>query len=201
MADAIPSPPADWIRDLILRAFEQAQTVPIAAGDRTNPRRSQNWLNALNDEFIEHYKLEGVTHIRSLCKACDDNKEEFGLNELLTDLCVVRVATVESHHWKKLLTYVASVLWQVESEFSSDGTEVVKDFNKLILGRAEHKLFVGPLSSGTVASINNVHSKFAEACSGKVYLALVPVPETWPTTAIPRVFSYERGPATWNEIR
>jgi hypothetical protein len=183
-------------------AFERVQVeCQTLDGAESKPAdRSQRWLNALNDELRESYHRAGDAAVRSLCKACSDNKAEFGLNELLHDVCVIRIDTVESHLHKKLLPYVKDVLWQIESEFNSSGTEVAIDFNKLILGSAQNKLYVGPLKSGTIASIKTVHAKFAGACQGNVYLALLPTPESWPTPKRPQMYRFESGQHEWLPI-
>lgn len=55
-----------------------------------------------------------------------------------------RIARVESAAQGKTLWYVAEALWQVESELARDSRQALIDFNKLVLGAARHKLFVGP---------------------------------------------------------
>jgi hypothetical protein len=111
---------------------------------------------------------------------------------LLHDICVVRVGTIESYLHKKPLTQILDVLWQVESEFSSSGTEVAIDFNKLILGSARNKLYIGPLKGGTISSLSLVHSQFARACSGNVHMAFLPTPDAWPTGTKPKIYRFDR---------
>jgi len=91
----------------------------------------------------EFRKLYPEPDVRVFCKWDDCNRGEFGLNELLYDVCVCRTETCLSARQGKTLRYVTKALWQVESEFARDSYEAVKDFNKLVIGSAENKLFVG----------------------------------------------------------
>jgi hypothetical protein len=69
-------------------------------------------------------------------------------------------------------------MWQVESEFAKDSRQALIDFNKLVLGSADNKLFVGSQVSET-ASFLNVLSPAAKACQSNVFGALIPHPSRW----------------------
>lgn len=193
----------------LLRIVQQAldHAVCIAVDDamplgRKNAKRSQNWVTCLRTEFHTAYRQAGENAVKAFCKECGDNKDDFGLNELLHDVCVCRVATVPSRTHKKPLMYVTDVLWQVESEFKNSGAEAIKDFNKLILGSAQNKLFVGPMTSDLEADLAVLVDP-AKRCPGEVYVALVAHPNTWrPTVAPPRprVYHFNAGPAAWIEV-
>jgi len=91
---------------------------------------------------------------------------------------VCRVGRVPSAAHRKEMLYIDQALWQVESEFARSSGQALMDFNKLVLGSAEHKLFVGPRVHDE-ARFLNVLLPAACRCSGKVYTALVPHPGTW----------------------
>lgn len=188
---------------LIKRALNCAagMAVDVAMTDgRRNAKRSQNWVTCLRNEFDVAYRQAGDEAVRAFCKECGDNKAAFGLNELLHDVCVCRVATVQSRTHNKPLMYVTDVLWQVESEFKNSGAEAIKDFNKLILGSAQNKLFVGPLTRQPESDLA-VLTEPANRCGGEVYVALVAHPRAWISqTALPRLFRFDRPRSEWRGI-
>ena len=121
-----------------------------------------------------------TSDVRVFHKADDPNRAEFGLNELLYDICVCQTATCSSARQGKELRFVTKALWQVESEFARDSSEAVKDFNKLVIGAAENKLFIGPrLGAATEAAYLETLLPAARCCAGNVYVALVPHPGEW----------------------
>jgi len=160
------------------RALTTAMRVPIPAdtAQRRHARRSRAWVAALADEFRTHYR--GDPDVRVLSKHDPSNHREFGLNELLYDVLVCRVGTAPAANSPATLTYVREALWQVESEFARDSRQAVYDLNKLVLGAAPHKLFVGPQVSDEARFLAALLPA-ARCCSGEVYVALVPHPAQW----------------------
>jgi hypothetical protein len=138
--------------------------------------RSLAWVSSLAAAFENHFA--GDIAIRVLTRYDDRHRAEFGLNELLYDISVVRVATVPAARRQVDLIYVKNVLWQVESEFARNSREAVFDFNKLVLGSAKNKLFIGPNVDDPDRFLG-VLLPAAQACTGKVYAALVPHPDRW----------------------
>ncbi|MBI2895528.1 MAG: hypothetical protein HYY06_18370 [Deltaproteobacteria bacterium] len=114
----------------------------------------------------------GQDNIRVFTRGDGTNREDFGINELLYDVCVCRVDRVRSAALGKDLLYVAEPLWQVESEFARDSSESLKDFNKLVLGAAPTKVLVGPQVRDRDAFIE-VLLPAARGCSGAVCCALL----------------------------
>jgi len=111
-------------------------------------------------------------------KHCPDHKADFKLNELLYDICVCRVAPVQSAVHKKELLYITDALWLIESEFARDSRQTLLDFNKLVLGSSRNKLFVGPQVRDNDSFIRVLLAP-AAACTGNVFLALLPHPALW----------------------
>lgn len=178
---AIPALSEVEILRVIHQAFDRAVGTPVdltMPQGRQNRQRSQTWVSCLRSQSAAAYRRAGYEDVRALCGSCADNEREFGLKELLHDVCVCRVATVASQTHKIPLTYVREVLWQVESELKNDGTEAIRDFNKLILGSAQQKLFVGPISDHMDADLN-VLLMPATCCAGEVYAAFIEHPDRW----------------------
>jgi hypothetical protein len=143
--------------------------------------RSREWVRCLAGELKRLYSDD--PDVRVFHKGDDANRAEFGLNELLYDVCVCRTAECPSARQGKTLRYVTKALWQAESEFARDSAEALKDFNKLVIGAADNKLFVGPRL--TVAAAESAYLEAllpaARSCTGAVYSAFVPHPDAWPT--------------------
>ena len=192
------------ILQVLHRAFDRAIDFPVDPTmriGRQNARRSQNWVTCLRNEFNSAYQLAGHPDIRAFCKGCSDNKGEFGLNELLHDVCVCRVATVSSRLHQRPLAYVKDVLWQVESEFEKSGTATIKDFNKLTLGSARQKLFVGPITSSPEGDLATLVQP-AKCCSGDIYVAFVEHPDSWLSSPKrPRLYRFLMQEQEWRSIQ
>ena len=169
---------ADHLPSMIRRAFDKAwqSDDPTGRTGKINRDRSRRWVEALADEFRLQYAADPT--IRVFSKHYDGNRANFRLNELLYDISVCRVASVPSARHGKELLYVAEPLWQVESEFKEDSREALIDFSKLVMGAAPNKLFIGPQVKDIPAFIR-VLAPAASACSGVVFLALLPHPSLW----------------------
>ena len=152
----------------------QKQTQAESSQD-LHRKRSHFWVKSLAKQFRDHYEKDNS--VRVFSKDYSKNRKDFLLNELLYDVCVCRVDKVVSKQ-KKELYYIKDVLWQVESEFAKNSRQALVDFNKLVLGTAKNKLFIGPQVHDTQSFIEVLRSP-AAACSGSVYLCLLPHPSDW----------------------
>lgn len=163
---------------LVRTALANALSTPTSARTKQalHRARSRDWVESLAAEFRRVYS--GADDVRVFSKHNEANRTDFGLNELLYDVSVCRVAPVESARHRKQLWYVRRALWQVESEFARDSRAALVDFNKLVLGSAENKLFVGPRTNDDAAFLR-VLLPAARACRGDVFVALVPHPAAW----------------------
>ena len=161
-----------------LKAMIKA-SVQCAEGKETvdNRRKSGEFVKALSKKLHELYAEQNDIAMLSLHHG--DHKLKFGMNELLFDILICQYGTVISGTSKKKLSYIKRALWIVESELKQDKREALYDFNKLILGNAENKLFVGPLvHDGT--DYRKVLASAAMHCQGNLFLAMIPHPSDWP---------------------
>lgn len=105
---------------------------------------------------------------------------KFGRKELLYDILVCDTESVPGvKHHKKDIRLIKKGLWAIESEFSSSTTEIIKDFNKLILSSCESKLFVGRSSQKYNNSFFDLFEKASLFGTGTFYVALIPHPNDW----------------------
>jgi hypothetical protein len=179
---------------LLGRAFDRARAEILQAPtlQQLHARRSRAWVRAMAEEFASHYRDE--PDVRVLSKGDERNLEAFGLTELLYDVLVCRTAQVASAVQGKMLTYVTGALWQVESEFDCHNSRsLVVDFNKLVIGAAANKLFVGPLTDRADRFLEVLGAP-ARHCPGSVHLCIVPPPSDWSTTQQrPRLWTWANG--------
>lgn len=162
---------------LLAQAFQQA----VGAADQGNSpgeihkNRSRNWVNFLAVGFQQAF-ANHPHDVRVFWRGNPAN-EEFRLNELLYDVHVCETATVPHEIHPGETRYIVSPLWQIESEFSRSEYEALKDFNKLIVGSGETKLFIGPQlpNAWYLPTLRTA----ATSVGGQVFLALVPHPDQW----------------------
>ena len=178
------------VKELVQLSFNEARAKNIFADtdQLLHRQRSRAWVDALSTRL--HYMYGDDELVRVFWRGNDSNRADFKLNELLHDICVCKVETVASARHRKPLFYVCDVLWQVESELARDSRQALIDFNKLVLGSAKNKLFVGPLVRDTDPFIQ-VFRPAAKVCSGNVYLALVPHPDDWANSDEVRVWEFK----------
>ena len=168
-------------------------------------RRASEWVRCLAHELTT--LVGGDSDLRVLYRNNPDeaNRADFGLNELLYDVCICRTAEHPAARGGRSLRYVTGAVWLVESEFARDSFQAVKDFNKLVIGRAENKLFIGPRLGDAVearyldALLPVARASAADGASG-VFAALVPHPADWATTDLTDVILRRYTAAGWETL-
>jgi len=168
------------VKQLLQEALKHAQSKPKKGStpQQINMNRSSYWVEALAEQFKKNY--EGDSEIRVFSKSDPSNRKDFGLNELPYDVLVCRVGEVESSIHKKKLCFIKEVIWQVESEFAQNSRSTLVDFNKLVLGSGQNKLFTcSQVRKGNEKSLLNVLQPAAKYCTGDVYVCMVPHPSKW----------------------
>jgi hypothetical protein len=162
----------EHLEEALAKAYE-CKSQPGWSQQRLHSERSREWVKCLADELR---KLNSDPDVCVFWKGNEKNRREFGLNELLYDVTVCKTKKDG-----KGPRYVTKALWQVESEFAPRTAEAVKDFNKLVLGSAENKLFIAPrVSAVRQEAYLNALLRVARCCGSRnVYLAMVPHPSKW----------------------
>lgn len=157
-------------------AKARAADVEGATPQQLHSRRSRTWVETLAHGFRTYYVDD--PSVRVFSKYHPDYQLEFGLNELLYDILVCQVDTVKAGRGDKDLYYIKHVLWQVESELAKNTRQALYDFNKLVLGTADTKLFIGPHVHDEPAYLATLLPA-ARACTNAVFAALMPHPAVW----------------------
>lgn len=166
---------ATMFNSQVRQALESAAAHPDEASlspGKINHARSQRFVANLATQFA--VRMEANERIRVLARSRATNRAEFGLNELLHDILVCEVENLPGSQYVR----ITKAHWQIESEFSRSAFEAVRDFNKLVLGSAENKLFVGTATSRPQARLSLL-APIAAACTGNVFAALLPHPSNW----------------------
>lgn len=178
--------------------------------------RSSAWVERLAHALVKYEsggkQTEGKNEIRPFYRAYSKETQDFGLTEFLHDICIARIGTVPANIHNTMLDIVTSVLWQVESEFSSDSREAVKDFNKLVAGSGENKLFIGPYlgnsrqaryaASGYREVLRSVLVDVDIGSDENWYLGIVPHPKQWESDETNEVkcWRFARDEGNWMRI-
>lgn len=187
------------IRELVSASFQDAKAKNI---EDSPPRvlhnkRSMEWVESLANGFRDAFASD--KSVRVFSRHYHENRQDFGVNELLYDVTVISAETVESAARKKNLFFVKAALWQVESEFSRDSRQALIDFNKLVLGSAKNKLFIGPQIQDH-DSLIKVLTPAAAVCPGEVYAAFIPHPDEWDNNlSAPNVFQFDKEKKRWEK--
>ncbi len=173
------------LQEILENAYEAARKKAHEeeAGDcnkdegRRNSNRSSMWVEALGCELYRNEKMKDLTVLFTKGKYNND----FKINEFLYDILIAKTGESKSKDKKITLKYVKEAVWQVESEFSENSRESVVDFSKLVIGKAQHKLFIGPYIKKSNELLQDVLKKPARAAavSGNCYLGLIPHPRDW----------------------
>ena len=157
------------VKNLVLKALNDALNeltqMQEAKDERTkNNKRSCVWVETLANAIHKENKL-------------------FKRNELLHDITVCAIDEIPSLQRTKnnlvMLPVIRKVIWQVESEFNGNTREIAIDFNKLILGSAENKLFICAERKNEKILLDDILKKLAIHCNGNVYLCLLAHPRNW----------------------
>jgi hypothetical protein len=187
------------IKPLILEALASAQNKEDVSGStgEVHRDRSKNFIECLAAQLQQAHAKHG--NVASMSRHNEGHRERFGMNELLFDISVFQYDTVGSGSSDKELSFVTKGLWIVESEMAKNKREALYDFNKLVLGKAEKKLFVGPRVHDEDDYLR-VLGKAAGNCDGEVYVALIPHPDKWPVAPADSVKMWVWRSGSWEPV-
>lgn len=195
----------DHLRRALTRATacDSPGSPELLSAQSLHQRRSSEWIRCLAHELTTLVKDEG--DVRVLYRNNETNRADFGLNELLYDVCICRTAEHPSARGGRTLRYVTGALWLVESEFARDSSQAVKDFNKLVIGQSKNKLFIGPRlgaadEAGYLDALLPVARASAANGESSVYAALVPHPGEWATPDVADVTLRRYTAAGWETL-
>ncbi len=176
-----------------LKLAQKTEDIGKTKGE-INRDRSKRFIENLGDEFRQLYASD--KSLKIFTKHFLGNKKEFGLNELLYDVLVCETKTTNSIHGKPL-HFATKALWQVESELAKDTRQSIFDFNKLIIGAGDNKLFIGPQVNNQEKYISLL-GDLAKYCSGNVFLSLITHPAEWEKQLSVKYWKFEKD--KWLEI-
>jgi hypothetical protein len=165
----------------------------VTLGSR-HRNRSKNFVECLAAELRQRYSQRDDVAVFS--KHYEGNRKRHGLNELMYDVAVCETRQVGSASGRAQLTYVSAMLVAIESEMARDSREALYDFSKLVMGRAETNLFVGPHVADEAAYLAAL-GPAADCCTGETFVALVPHPDEWQGDGRVDVRLWRRSAGSW----
>lgn len=189
------------VMKLVSASFQDARVrakkIEVSSTRVLHNKRSMEWVESLANGFRDAFASD--KSVRVFSRHYHENRPDFGVNELLYDVTVISVETVPSAFHKKNLFFVKEALWQVESEFARDSRQALIDFNKLVLGSAKNKLFIGPQVRDHDSFIK-VLIPAASVCPGEVYAAFIPHPDEWDNNlSAPEVLQFDKEKNRWEK--
>ena len=122
---------------------------------------------------------------------------EFSRSEFLYDVHVCEKAYTTSSVHKSSLPYAKKSVVIIESEFAVNNRDSGIDFSNLVVGRADVKIMVLPLS-------NNVHNylgpllSIAQHSPEDIYCVFIPHPESWEMNKRFEVYRHDK--TLWNKV-
>jgi hypothetical protein len=156
--------------------------------------RSKNFVECLADELRGRYSDR--VDVAVFSKHYGGNRQQHGLNELMYDVAVCETRQVPSASGRAELTYVSAMLVAIESEMARDSREALYDFSKIVMGRAEANLFIGPHVANEAAYLDAL-GPAADCCAGETFVALVPHPDEWRPDRESEVSLWQRDTGSW----
>lgn len=190
----------DHLRRALSSATDTCDADASTGLQKLHAGRSRAWVRCLAVQLEELAPGPNVAVLYKGKKS--DYSAQLGLTELLYDVTVCETANCGAVNGNSL-TFVTRALWLVESEFARDSFQAVKDFNKLVIGSAENKLFVGPrlTDAAREAQYRATLAYPAACCRPDPYLAMVPHPDAWdaPQGGDVELFRFTNG--AWNRLQ
>ncbi|WHP04474.1 hypothetical protein QLH32_10375 [Acinetobacter corruptisaponis] len=195
---------SDNLRNIIQNSFNQAvqycdasELEKLDCEDRLrNANRSRVWIETLAKSLLKASQLEiSIEKYQAFYRKnrkndhqVDNNAQMFGLTEFLFDIVIAEMVEFDTASKKRnikskytKLQVIRKAVWIIECEFQrKDSRALLLDMNKLVLGRAEHKLFIMSQDESETQDwaieTFNVLSKDDDA---KIFLARIPHPCDW----------------------
>lgn len=175
------------LKNSLLKANQNAKGIK----GKLHRDRSKEFLEELRKEFSVKFPIENSFVV--FTKHFSGNRPEFGLNELLYDLLVCETGKTLSAKGINELSFVRKAIWQIESEFKeSNVRELIWDFNKLVIGSGENKMFICSIPKhGKQVQFLNSLKPIAACCSGNVFMAFLQHPKNWSKEMNPEIILLE----------
>ena len=166
-------------------------------------QRAKKWVESLGKEFKKEYN--DPENARVFWDGNTENKGDFCLQEMLFDVAVCEISTVESVTLEKPLPFFTRCHWQIESELNQGNSRaIVIDMSKLVMGSSENKLFVAShklkgdsTDSEWESGILEMCKKIAQCCDGKLFFCFIAHPKDWDNESVPAPSIYRWINGNW----
>ncbi len=180
--------PFDDPKAFVEKFLQEALEIMAKHGPDKYRKTGDAWLSALREAFGGKYELfRGRPDKPRIAvfggkppKDAPDSRNPHGFHqwhrwEFMHDVSVIELKWIESAYHEILVPVVKRVLWQVESEVSTNGTQVAEDLSKLIAGVADYKLLiVARTTQPDPVPWAQFHERAAEGITGTAFVAEIP---------------------------
>ncbi len=142
--------------------------------------RSRKFIGNLTDSLVEYFKRNEGNSIVGFSKGSPYNNE-FGLNEFMFDIHICRYDFTESSIHAIKIPFIVEPILQLESEFAESNRESIKDFSKLVVGKAKYKIMILPnsMKNNEVDNYLKPQSPIAKYIHEELYAVFIPHPRNW----------------------
>lgn len=186
------------INEMLKKAFKNAlaEAQKNETADFKNIERlyhaqcSQIWIKHLSDVLLKLSIQQDIKkQYLAFYKGNAENRQIFGLNEFLFDIVIAETMQFDTASKKRniqakadKLTAIKKATWIIESELQTKNSRaLLVDMNKLVLAKADYKMFVMSQDSGRTRqwAINTFRELIHEEEHSNVYLVTIPHPRDW----------------------
>lgn len=167
------------IRHLLHYSYHDARNALVMGTSAASLARAREraFVKAVAAQFADAFADADVRVFSPFARA---NRDDFGIDQLLFDIEICRVALAEAGgRQADQFAFVSSALWQIEIEFSLDWRDAIIALNRLSCGGAENKLLITARRRSGQDDFLATVQPVASACAGQVYLALITHPRDW----------------------
>ena len=162
-----------WMEDTY--RYAQRELVMATSEKALYQLRERVWVKTLARQLESQLDDESI---RVFYPRNYDHRSDFGVSQFLYDVHACQVAEMDGGANKGTIHYIQQSLWQIESYLGKERRKAVQNFNKLVVGAGENKLYVGA-QSATQSNLLDTILEPAKACSGDIFLVLIPPPAEW----------------------
>lgn len=167
------------ISRVIEKSFHAARNALVMGTSAASLARAREraFVKAVAVQFSDALAAEDVRVFSPFARA---NRDDFGIDRLLFDIEICRVAFAEAAGRNAdQFAFISSALWQIEIEFSLDWRDAIIALNRLSCGGAENKLLIAAQRKSGQDDFLATVQPVVSACAGQVFLALITQPRDW----------------------
>lgn len=181
----------------IIKSYREAVDENITDLDlqKQNKSRSKRFLSILTDKLQTYFSDKSNTVVFSIEK---ENKS-FKRNEFIFDVHVCECDKTISMVHKRGIPFIVKSVIEIESEFESNLSDTISDFNKLVCGKAEMKIIIFPFAKKPDNYLFPLKI-IARNINESLWAILLPHPKYWKKEKAIKYAVYQWTKNAWDKI-